>query len=614
LQDRLAERAAGNPLFVEEAVRALAASGALEGTPHAYRLRGAATPSLPHGIDEVLASRIASLAARDKAVLQAAAVIGRGFPVALLTRITGLESDAIAAALESLERSELVSASDAGDEPARHFCHPLQQRVAYGSLAPDVRAELHRRIASELTRPHGTRGNPHAGRIAVHCEAAGDLLDAARWHRRAAIQIVGWDPAQSYVHWRCVLSCSARLEGDDAARLRLSACEAVVRLGFHQGLAPDEAEALAREGHAIARRLGDVRMHALLSSAVGCLRGSTGDVDAGIAHQRTALVHAERSGAAGLALMTGAQLVFSHRVAGCTVEGLRLADALLDRHRPDDVRSLGADFVWLRQLELARAMLLVDRGRLDQGGAELTRVLALLRDEDAPVAYAWALSLTAAVVRFAGDPSAVLAARIEEAYERARLCAVPSLVGRALSSLATLRLCQKRWGEARAFAERADATMRELGHTFYVDFDPRLILSYARFGLGDIAGARAAAYEALQHAFRTGARLGQIDTMAALARLLVRYGTLEQIGEGRRLLRHGLALVRRCRARSREPFFWLELAGLERRAGNEGRALAAERRGVRQLRAMNAYGHLPRPAVTHALPPEHTAPGDRASR
>lgn len=614
LQDRLAEHAAGNPLFVAEAVLALAASGALEGAPHAYRLRADTTPSLPQGIDELLAGRIAGLAARDRTVLQAAAVIGRAFPVALVARVTRLAPDEVAASLRSLEHAELVSASDAGDEPVHLFRHALQQRVAYGSLAPDERTELHRRIATDLTRPYGTRGNPHAGRIAVHCEAAGDLLDAARWHRRAASQIVGWDPAQSYVHWRSVLSCSGRLAGDEAARLRLSACEAVLRLGFHHGLAPAEAEALAAEGQEIARRLGDVRMQALLASALGSLRGSTGDLDAGMVHQRTALQHAERTGEAGLALMTGAQLLFSHRVAGRTVEGLRLADALLERHRPDDVRSLGADFVWLRQLELGRAMLLVDRGRLDEGGAELTRVLALLRDEEAPVAYAWALSLTAAVVRFAGDPTAVLAARIEEAYERARRCAVPSLVGRALSSLATLRLCQNRWEEARRYAEQADATMRELGHTFYVDFDPRLMLSYARFGLGDIAGARAAAYEALEHAFRSGARLGQIDTMAALARLLVRYGTLEQIAQGHGFLRHGLALIRRCRARSREPFFWLELAGLERRAGNEARALACQRRGVRQLLAMNAYGHLPRAAGMHAIPPEHAGLRERPPR
>jgi hypothetical protein len=176
---------------------------------------------------------------------------------------------------------------------------------------------------------------------------------------------------------------------------------------------------------------------------------------------------------------------------------------------------------------------------------------------------------------------------------------VPSLVARTLCALATLRLAQGRWEDARACATEAAATMRELGHSFFIGPDPQLLLSSARFGLGDIAGARATAYEALRHAFQSGTRLGQIDALLALGRLLIRYGTLAEIRDGRSMLRHGLALVHRCRAQSRAPFFWLELAGLERRGGNDRHAIACQRRGIRQLIAMNAYGHLPRtPGMT----------------
>jgi hypothetical protein len=141
-----------------------------------------------------------------------------------------------------------------------------------------------------------------------------------------------------------------------------------------------------------------------------------------------------------------------------------------------------------------------------------------------------------------------------------------------------------------------------------------VLLSYARFGLGDIAGARAAAYGALRHACRGSARLGQLDALLALGRLLIRYGTLDEIREGRSMLRHGLALVRRCRAQSRAPFFWLELAGLERRAGNEPHAIACQRRGIRQLVAMNAYGHLPRTPGMTTIGDERVADRDQASR
>ena len=607
LQGRIVERAAGNPLFVEESVLSLAAAGAITGTPGAYRLGNpAAEVTVPATLYAILASRLDRLGEHEKAVLQAASVIGRDFPVALLCRVTGLDTEQLAAVLHTLEASEFVAAVGWGEEPSYHFRHPLLQQTAYRSLLSDRRAVLHRAVADALIQPCGTRNNPNAGRIALHVEAAGDDLDAARWHRRAAWQTVGWDPGQSYAHWRRVLECTGRVGGAAAARLRVLACEAVVRLGVLHGLPSDEAEALVREGTEIARRFGDVRMQALLSSAAGTLRGSTGDIEVGIAHQRDAVRHAQQTRDPGLALLTAAQLLFSNRVAGNLDEGLRLADETLAVWRPEDVAALGPDLVALRQLELGRSMLMLDRGRLDEGAAELTRIIAAMRDEDSPVAYAWALSLTATVVRHVGDPAPVLAARIEEAHERALRTAVPTVVGRTLCSLATLRLSQHRWADARVLAEEALAVMRNLGHVFYVDVDPRLALSFARFALGDIPGARDAAYEAMRNAFASGARLGQIDTLSALGRLLVRYGTLAEIGRGVNMLRHGLALARQCRARSREPFLWLDLAGLDRRGGNERRAIARQRRGVRQLFAMNAYGHLPH------LPGLMTSPPERA--
>jgi hypothetical protein len=150
--------------------------------------------------------------------------------------------------------------------------------------------------------------------------------------------------------------------------------------------------------------------------------------------------------------------------------------------------------------------------------------------------------------------------------------------------------------------------MRELGHAFYVDFDPKLILSFARFGLADVAGARAAARDAMHDAFASGSQLGQIDTMLAYGRILARYGAPADQAEARQLLRHGLAMVRRCRARSREPFYWFELAGLERRAGNEARAQANQRRGGRLFVAINAMGHLRRSPGLMDTPADRARP------
>src|SRR5690606_18160687 len=87
-QARLVEQAAGNPFFIEESVLALAASGVLEGGAGAYRMRDASAGlAFPDSLHAVLASRIDRLGAREKAVLQAAAVIGREFGAPLLAAV-----------------------------------------------------------------------------------------------------------------------------------------------------------------------------------------------------------------------------------------------------------------------------------------------------------------------------------------------------------------------------------------------------------------------------------------------------------------------------------------------------------------------------------------------
>lgn len=608
LRERLVERAAGNPFFVEETILALVDSGGIEGQPGRYRVRDARSEVVvPGSLHGVLASRIDLLGEREKTVLQTAAVIGREFPVALLAAVLGCEPVTVAPTLGALEAADFVAALGWGGDPIYHFRHPLLRETVYRSLLRDHRAATHRLVVREMQRLHGEQVDEHAAQLALHAEAAGDLHDAARWHRRAARDAVRWDPLQGLEHWRRVLASTRDAEDDEGCRLRLHACEAIVRLGFHQGLATEDAEHLVREGHRIAERIGDLRTQALLSSAAGSLRGVAGDLSAAIAHHVDALTLAERTGDAELAMMIGSRLVLGQRVAGRLHEALRLAEGLLARHR-SPAPACTPGLVSARQLELARAVVLIDLGNVRQGATELDSAITALRGESAPMILGWALALTATVIRHSGDDAPALVSRVEEGYALAQRLAVPSLLGRALCSLATVRLCQDRWEEARVLAEEACETMRELGHAFYVDFDPKLILSYARFGLADVAGARAAARDAMHDAFASGSQLGQLDTMLAYARILARYGTAADREEARHLLRHGLAMVRRCRARSREPFYWFELAGMERRAGNEARAHANQRRGGRLFVAMNAMGHLRRSPGLMDTPADRARP------
>src|SRR5262249_3484370 len=74
----------GNPFFLEETVRTLVEMGALAGTRGAYHLtRPVETLQVPATVQAILAARIDRLAAEDKRLLQAAAVVGKDVPCAL---------------------------------------------------------------------------------------------------------------------------------------------------------------------------------------------------------------------------------------------------------------------------------------------------------------------------------------------------------------------------------------------------------------------------------------------------------------------------------------------------------------------------------------------------
>ena len=96
LKRLLIERTEGNPFFLEESVRALVETGVLAGERGAYRLAGAARRvQVPATVQAVLAARIDRLPPEEKRLLQAAAVIGKDVPFALLQAVAERPEEAL---------------------------------------------------------------------------------------------------------------------------------------------------------------------------------------------------------------------------------------------------------------------------------------------------------------------------------------------------------------------------------------------------------------------------------------------------------------------------------------------------------------------------------------
>jgi predicted ATPase len=105
----LIERTEGNPLFVEESVRTLVESGVLAGERGSCRLaQPFESTQVPITVQAVLAARIDRLAPEDKRLLQAAAVIGKDVPHALLQAIAEVPEAALHERLARLQAAEFL--------------------------------------------------------------------------------------------------------------------------------------------------------------------------------------------------------------------------------------------------------------------------------------------------------------------------------------------------------------------------------------------------------------------------------------------------------------------------------------------------------------------------
>ena len=231
LAHKIAERAAGNPFFVEEIVRDLADRGVLTGERNAYVCtREVAEVSVPATLQAAIAARIDRLDSVAKKLLSAAAVIGLRFGVDLLERL------ADSSAITQLVDAGLIDRVGLGPRTAYAFRHPLIREVAYRSQLKSDRAVLHRRLAAAVEEHDPASVEKNAALIAEHLDAAGDLREAFGWHMRAGTWANYRDIRAARTSWQRARSVADRLPavpGQSSMRIapRALLCSTAWRVG-----------------------------------------------------------------------------------------------------------------------------------------------------------------------------------------------------------------------------------------------------------------------------------------------------------------------------------------------------------------------------------------------
>src|SRR5436309_8927289 len=176
----------GNPFFLEETVRTLVETGALAGERGAYRLtRPVEALQVPATVQTMLAARIDRLPPEEKQLLQAASVIGKHVPYALLAAIAEQPQEALRRGLAHLQEAEFLYETRPFPGLEYTFKHALTHEVAYGSLLQDRRRALHAQIAETIEGLHHDRLAEQVDRLAHHA-LRGEVWDKAVTHLQAA--------------------------------------------------------------------------------------------------------------------------------------------------------------------------------------------------------------------------------------------------------------------------------------------------------------------------------------------------------------------------------------------------------------------------------------------
>lgn len=175
----LCARTAGNPLLLQESVRALArrdggrALHALD-----WKELGAETPAR-----DLLGARLRDLDDGALIAVQAASVLGTRFEPELLAALVERSPEDLLEQLEGAEAAHVVEPAGAG---AYRFAHDLLRELIYAELSGARRARLHKR-AAELLEERGQSRVGH-GELARHYREALALGTHAKVvaHARAA--------------------------------------------------------------------------------------------------------------------------------------------------------------------------------------------------------------------------------------------------------------------------------------------------------------------------------------------------------------------------------------------------------------------------------------------
>lgn len=293
LRELILNRAAGNPLFMEELTHTLLQNGSIQKKNDQFVLtRDISSDQVPDTIQGIIAARMDRLEESLKKIMQVAAVIGREFAFRILETITEMKQD-LKSGLVNLQGLEFIYEKSLFPDLEYIFRHALVQEVAYNSLLLNRRKEIHEKIGRAIESLYPQRLEEFCEMLAYHYSKSGNLAKAYEYLKESAKKAVRNDATFEAVRfYREAMEALTKLPlSRDNKREQVDLVLAMqipwTRIGFSEDYLP-----MLKRAEALAGEVGDDKKRVHIRSILGryyILKG--GDPQLGWKYLESCLEH-----------------------------------------------------------------------------------------------------------------------------------------------------------------------------------------------------------------------------------------------------------------------------------------------------------------------------------
>ncbi|MBN2026441.1 MAG: AAA family ATPase [Actinobacteria bacterium] len=569
----IVEKAAGNPLFIEELTRGLLEAGSIAKDNEHYILSIKLSEiQVPETIQGIIASRLDRLPEELKDVLQIASVIGREFSTHLLQEVTGV-SKPLKSYLLQLQSLEFVYEKTLFPEPEYIFKHALTQEVAYQSLLLKQRREIHARIGQAIETVYPDTLEDFYETLAYHYSCSDDTVKALHY-----LKLSGEKSASNYSNWEAVRFyqeainlLDAQPESEEIKREKLGICRSVIDtmmlLSYPQG-----SMEVLQEAERLAQELGDDKILTAVYRRFAAYHSVKGDIALGLMYAEKCFNAAERLGdvdaMATIASGTCSVRLHAGEISEMAEMSHRALKLLEEQHR--EHRAVVGGWTAYSQLSGWYEDALGALGEFGEEKAAFEKGLLNSLEADDAFGIGWVEYNHCIALHFKGDGQGLIdhARKAIESFEET---GIEIVLGTAWSFLGLGYLYTGSYEQAKANIVKGLELQRKAGVPINIPFC-LVFLSLYRMVVGDLEGAARSAEEALQLSRDHKAKSLECGSLLTLGRMSAGADS-SCIDIAERYIRQAMSLAGEMRSRPLIACGHLYLGEIFEQAGRREEAL-----------------------------------------